>query len=190
MPPGIRNLSLVNSPGADLTIITPSSTFVSLFAGNGDIEIEGMKASGNIQTSNGRISMSNVRGHFDGTTNDGDISINNMEGTAGLETFDGGVWVENGKGEFDLESSNGEIFFQGELISGGKNGFYTSNGGVTVKLKGEPSIRLVATARNGIVSNSIPIRSNSPNNRSLSGIIGRGEAELIIQASNGSVNLD
>ena len=70
-----------------------------------------MEASGNLQTSNGRISMSDVKGHFEGTTTDGDINITNIEGTAGLEAFNGGVWVENGKGEFDLESSGQSEFW-------------------------------------------------------------------------------
>lgn len=188
--PGIRNLSLVNIPSADLTITVPSSTFVNLYTGNGDVEIEGLKASGSLKILNGRISMLDVEGHFDGTTSNGDINISTIEGNAELMTSSGGVRIENGKGEFNLETSNGEIFFQGELIQGGNNGFTTSNGGVTVQLQGEPSVRLMATTNNGIVSNSIPIRSNSPNNRSLSGIIGRGEAELIIQASNGSVTLE
>lgn len=188
--PGLRNLANVNSPVADIIITAPSTTFIDLTTNNGDVEIKGMLASGKVVTSNGGITLENVRGNFNGGTTNGEIRINSMVGNATLETTNGTVRVERGKGAFDLATKNGTIYFQGELTPGGKNGFLTSNGSIVVKLDANPSLRVLALAANGSVSSSLPFAVGSSDGNTLSGIIGAGEAELVIEAANGSVTLD
>ena len=100
--PGLRNLAKVNIPSADIIITAPSATFFDLTTRDGDVEIEGMRASGRLVTSNGGITLEHVSGDFDGGTTNGEINIDSMVGNASLETTNGTVRVQRGKGAFEL----------------------------------------------------------------------------------------
>ena len=172
--PGLRNFSKVNRPTANITITAHGDTFVDIATGRGDIAIEGMRASGKLVTSGGSISLDDAKGAFEGDSADGDINIFNMAG----------------KGAFELATSDGHIYFQGELTPGGRNGFLTSNGNIVAEIAGEPSLRILASALNGEVTSSLALASGSQDSTSISGIIGLGEAELVIEANNGTVTLN
>ena len=188
--PGLRNLAKVNIPSVDIIITAPSTTFVDVTTANGDLQIEGMRASGKLATSNGTITLEDVEGDFYGGTVNGDININSMSGNASLETTNGEVNVKRGRGAFELATGNGTIYFQGELTPGGRNGFITSNGDVVIKLDGELSLRVLASAVNGSVVSSLLLSAGSRDESNISGIIGAGEAELVINAANGTVTLE
>ncbi|MDA0769436.1 MAG: DUF4097 family beta strand repeat-containing protein [Chloroflexi bacterium] len=188
--PGLRNLAKLNIPSADIIITAPSTTFIDLITNDGDVEISGMQASGNLVTSNGGITLEDVSGNFNGGTTNGGISIDSMIGNASLETTNGTVRVERGKGAFELATRSGTIYFQGELTPGGKNGFLTSNGNVVVKLDGDPSLRVLASATNGSAVSSLALAAGTADDKNFSGIIGLGEAELVINAANGTVTLE
>lgn len=188
--PGLRNLANVNRPAANITITAPGDTFVDIATGRGDIAIEGMRASGKLVTSSGTISLDDVKGDFEGDAADGEINIVSMVGKASFETMNGTVSVKQGKGAFELATRNGNIYFQGELTSGGRNGFFSSNGDVVVELTADPSLRILASALNGKMTSSLSLTSGSQDSTSISGIIGRGDAELVIEANNGSVTLN
>jgi DUF4097 and DUF4098 domain-containing protein YvlB len=188
--PGLRNLSKVNRPAANITITAPRDTFIDIATGKGDIAIEGMRASGKLTTSGGSISLDDAKGGFEGGAMDGDINIFSLVGKASFETLNGTVSVKQSKGAFELATSDGHIYFQGELTPGGRNGFLASNGNVVVEIAGEPSLRILASALNGEVTSSPPLTSGSQDSTSISDIIGLGEAELIIEANNGTVTLN
>ena len=188
--PGLRNLAQVNGPSVEIIITAPSTTFIDVETHNGDVEIEGMQASGRVVTSSGAITLEGVIGDFVGGTADGEINIDSMIGKAFLETTNGDVNVVRGKGAFELATGNGTIYFQGELTPGGNNGFLTSNGNIVIKLDGEPSLRVLASTVNGRVVSSWTLAAGSMDDNSVSGVIGAGEADLVINAANGSVTLE
>ena len=166
---GIFNFG--DSPEADIVITAPSNTRVELRTGNGAIEVNGMRQSGTARTSNGGVTLTNVTGEFDVSTSNGAVDITQSKGT------------------FDIKTSNGKIEFDGE-ITGGSNRMTTSNGSIDVKLQGTPSIKLDASTSNGSVVSSIPITiSSGVDEKHLVGTIGDGDAELFIETSNGSVNI-
>jgi len=134
--PGLRNLSKVNRPAANITITAPGDTFVDIATGRGDIAIEGMRASGKLVTSGGSISLDDAKGTFEGDSADGDINIFNMAGRVSFEAMNGTVSAKQSKGAFELATSDGHIYLQGELTPGGRNGFLTSNGNVVAEIAG------------------------------------------------------
>ena len=158
-------------PGVDIDIMAPSSTSVELITSNGMIELRGMNESGTLRTSNGGIVMEDVSGDFSAHTSNGAIEV-----TAS-------------KGSVDLDTSNEHISFSGELAPGGRNEMETSNGGVDVTLQGTPSVRLDATTSNGTVTSKLPIVATVTGDNYLAGTIGKGEADLTISTSNGSVTI-
>ena len=108
-----------------------------------------------------------------------------------MRTSNGRIVVEEARGSLDADTSNGSIHFEGELESGSNNRFKTSNGGINVRLLGEPSVKLDASTSNGSIKCERPITTQgiSGKNR-LEGTIGNGDASLVVQTSNGSITVE
>lgn len=164
---GVFNLS--RNAGTDIDITAPSYARVELETSNGAIEINGMQRSGSALSSNGRIVLTNVDGDFDVTSSNGAVDITKARRT------------------FDVKTGNGKIKFDGEILDG-RNSLVTSNGGINVKLQGTPNVKVDASSSHGSVNSDIPITvASSMRDNHLVGVIGNGNAELLIEASNGSV---
>jgi DUF4097 and DUF4098 domain-containing protein YvlB len=176
--------------GADITVVAPPQTKVDLVTSNGMIEIEGMKASGILRSSNGQVTMTDVEGAFDVRTSNGRIEVSSMDGTATLDTSNGLVSLKEVTGAFDVETSNGPIFFSGEMTPNGENRLETSNGSVTVELQGTPGVNLDASTSHGRVTSRLTIEATRTDTEHLVGTIGAGEADLFIHTSNGSVTIE
>ncbi len=174
---------------ADILVTVPAGTSLTLETSDGDIAVTGTTGGGVLKTSNGKITLENVKGDFQGDTSNGDIEINTMEGSSLLRTSNGEVDIENARGEFNASTSNGAIFFSGEMIPGGSNRLTTSNGEVTVELQGTPSINLDASTSDGKVSSDLATLATETETNHLVGKIGAGEADLYIHTSNGDVTI-
>ena len=93
-------------------------------------------------------------------------------------------------GAFSVETSNGGIEFEGELAPGGVSDLRTSNGSISVKLAGQPNVRVDATTSNGTIVSRLPLDTATTEKHRLRGTIGKGEADLSVRTSNGSVNIE
>lgn len=160
-----------NSPGAEIVVSVPTNTHVKLDTSNGPIVVRGVEQSGTVETSNGSIDLTDIRGMFVAVTRNGQITINGLVGNVNLET------------------SNGRIEFVGEMIPGGRNEIRASNGSIDIVLRGTPSVNVDATASNGTIKSDVPIRTSSPKSTSLQGTIGSGAADLRVDTSNGSITI-
>jgi putative adhesin len=139
--------------GADITVTLPADTNVDLQTSNGGIEVVGLQNSGKLRTSNGMISLKDV------------------------------------KGEFEVNAMNGAIDFRGEMTAGGMNQLTTFNGSVEVTLLGEPSVKLDATTSNGEITCKLPIVAMESEVNRLVGVVGGGDAGLVIKTLNGSITV-
>jgi hypothetical protein len=122
-------------------------------------------------------------------TSNGGIEVVNIHNSGKLRTANGMISLENVKGEFEVDTSNGNIDFRGEMTAGGMNQLTTSNGSVEVTLLGEPSVKLDATTRNGEIICKLPIMATESGVKRLVGVVGGGDADLVIKTSNGSVTV-
>ncbi len=172
---------------ANILVTVPAGTSLTLETSNGEIAVTGTTGGGILKTSDGKITLENVKGNFQGDTSDGDIQIHTMEGSGLLRTSDGKVDIEDAKGEFNASSNDGAIFFSGEMIPGGNNRLTTSDGDVTVQLQGILSINLDASTSDGKVSSDLAILATETETSHLVGKIGAGEADLYIHTSNGDI---
>lgn len=90
------------SPGASVEITAPPDTVLELRTSNGAIIVDGITETGRLDTSNGKITLSNARGNFDARTSNGAIVVSEFVGTVTLNT------------------GNGPIDFDEELTPGGQ----------------------------------------------------------------------
>jgi Putative adhesin len=122
-------------------------------------------------------------------TSNGGIEVVDIQNSGKLRTSNGRISLENVKGEFEVTTSNGDIGFRGEMTAGGLNRLTTSNGSVEVTLLGEPSVKLDATTSNGEIICKLPIVATERGVKRLVGVVGGGDAVLVIKTSNGSITV-
>jgi hypothetical protein len=173
---------------ADIYVTVPADIALRLKTSNGEIEVKGTTGGGILETSNGAIVLSEVKGDFEATTSNGAVEIDTIEGRAFVKTSNGRVTLQEAKGEFNITSSNGDVSFSGEMTPGGSNRLVTSNGSIEVELTGILSVNLDASTSNGEVKHpDVAILATKTDTDHLVGTIGAGEAELYIETSNGDV---
>jgi DUF4097 and DUF4098 domain-containing protein YvlB len=122
-------------------------------------------------------------------TSNGGIEVVDIQNSGKLRTSNGRISLENVKGEFQVNTINGDIDFRGEMTAGGMNQLTTSNGSVEVTLLGEPSVKLDATTSNGEIICKLPLMATESGVKRLVGVVGGGDAGLVIKTSNGSITV-
>ena len=186
---GVGVFNFGRSPGADVVVVAPAETVLGLRTSNGGVIVEGIQASGTVDTSNGRITLREVAGDYDLDTSNGAVQVTGYRGNIRVETSNSSITVEQAVGQFDVETSNGRVALSAELTAGGSNAVRTSNGSVSITLLGTPSVRLDATTSNGAVSNDHPIVATRMDGAAQAGTIGAGDASLVVRSSNGSISI-
>ena len=185
---GVLSGPFGESGGATIEVVVPAAARVDLTTSNGPVELRGTEGGGELQTANGRIKVESSKGDLDARTSNGAITIRSFEGAAELATSNSRMAIEDAHGRFDARTTNGSIKFQGSIEPGSPSRLATSNGSVRVTLASEPSLKLAASTVNGRVRCGLPGFSASVDTgRKLEGTAGKGEAELTLETSNGSI---
>ena len=122
-------------------------------------------------------------------TSNGGIEVEDIQNSGKLWTANGRISLENVKGEFEVNAMNGAIDFRGEMTAGGTNQLTTFNGSVEVTLLGEPSVKLDAATSNGEIICKLPIAATESEVNRLVGVVGGGDAGLVIKTLNGSIKV-
>jgi hypothetical protein len=186
-------------PSAQIRVTVPAATEVTLETHRGSLALEGVEGASALRTSHGDIRVQHVRGALDASARHGAVEIADLVGSARVHSRHGDVTVRDAKGAFDVSTRHGAISLGAELLPGGRSRLETRNGSVAVRLLGSPNVRFEAWSRNGKVTSrfrsdeasrlSIP-RGRRRAETAVSGTIGRGEAELVIETRNGAVSIE
>ena len=122
-------------------------------------------------------------------TSNGGIGVVDIQNSGKFRASNGRISLENVKGEFEVNTSNGDIDFRGETTADGMNRLTTSNGSVEVTLLSKPSVKLDATTSNGEIICKLPIVATETGVNRLVGVVGEGDAVLVIETVNGSITI-
>jgi len=126
-----------------------------------------------LQTSNGGISLSDVRGRISFNARNGGVSLKNLGGNVTGETVNGGLHVE-------LTGSN----WEGEGLN-----VRTTNGGLSITVPDNYSAHLETGTVNGGFAASPSIAEVTRKTKQLSLDLGSGGTNLRIHTTNGGVSL-
>lgn len=119
---------------------------------DGNVSVSDVRGAVVASTSDGNISLSRVTGNVEVKTSDGDISIDEVKGDTRASTSDGNVVVSKVAGNTTMKTSDGDLTFRD--LSGSLDA-RTSDGNVTgniVEMKNEITIR----TSDGNISLSVP----------------------------------
>jgi DUF4097 and DUF4098 domain-containing protein YvlB len=126
-----------------------------------------------LQTHNGGISVSDVRGRINFEALNGGVSLKRLGGNVSGETVNGGLSVELAGGNWDGEGLNVK----------------TTNGGLSVSVPNNYSAHLETGTVNGHLAVSPSIAEIARETRELSLNLGAGGTNLRIYTTNGGVSI-
>ena len=175
---------------ARFAVTAPPPTRLEIDTRDAAMQVHGITGGGGLHTDNGSIDLNNAGGLFKVATTNGAITVTRFDGSAELRSTNGRVDVEESRGTFDVRTTNGVIVLDAELRSPGRHQVVSTNGAVTVRLAGQPSLRIDARSTNGAVVAHRPIAAADSTGHALTGAIGAGEAELRVLTTNGRIAIE
>ncbi len=124
----------------------------------------------------------------------GNLSVTNVSGglVRAIITTEGDITLTNiASGAVDAQNGLGDIFFDGELRSGGHYRFTSMRGNINLRIPFESSFRLVATAPSTRNIDLGPFRGSNmrfvSDGRRVAGQTGEGTATLTVTNQRGSI---
>jgi len=176
-----------------IELTVPREANLNLHSGDGHIRVSGVKGEQQIETADGHIDVSDLRGSIRLHSGDGHIEGSALDGSLDASTNDGHLRV---RGRFDslrLETGDGSI--TADVLPGSKLtsnwSIHTGDGSVTVRLADGIAADLEAHTGDGSISSQLPLMvSGVLGRRDLRGKLGGGGPTLQIRTGDGSIRLE
>ncbi len=184
-----------------------------IVSSNGGIRVNGVEGDARLRSSNGRISISDLKGALEANTSNGGIEIQQLDGSANLRTSNGAIRVDNVRGAFEaltsnagiearlteidpnrpirVETSNGSINVTLEQMKGHELRASSSNGSITIRLPESTAAKVRAHTSNSSITSDfdVLVKGGLKTKTRLEGTIGDGAGLLDVGTSNGSIRL-
>lgn len=142
-----------------------------------------------VETTNGEIDVRDVAGDptFDSTN--GDVTARNVDGSVSLSTTNGSVLARGIEGFAGAETTNGSIEVDVPAIDG-DTVIESTNGRIDAALGSALDADLSASTTNGTVTlHDLDFDALEHSGTSANGSLGDGTHELIVETTNGSIDL-
>ena len=200
---GIRRSVLIE-------VSVPSSSFVSVRTGDGNIDLEDITGGTRARTGDGRITATrlegivemksgdgninadSLRGELEITTNDGTISARDVEGQLVARTGDGNLRVEGRFETLDLRTGDGNIqttAFDGSVIDRDWR-LQTGDGNLTLRLPDSFAADLDARTGDGSVEVDLPVSVSGKIKKShIQGKMNGGGGPLRLTTGDGNIRV-
>jgi DUF4097 and DUF4098 domain-containing protein YvlB len=166
---------------------------VSAESVEGDVTLHG--GAGNISLSSveGGVSAEDVKGNVEVTSVEGDVLLRGVTGEVSVSAVDGGILLEGiTSSSVRVTTVDGDITFAGAIADGGRYGFTTHDGNVTIRPVGKINATVSVSTFSGEFESTSPVtvtRTQSGGNR-FSFTIGTGSANLDLEAFDGSIRFE
>ena len=143
-----------------------------------------------VSTSNGNVDISGVAGNISAHSSNGAITIDDVDGYISATTSNGQIKIQDTTGIKNIDSSNKEI--TAELFDFQDNiTIETSNGGITIFINPLLNAEIEMQTSNGQISISgISLDLSLSEEKHKIGTLGTGGNTILIQTSNGNINLN
>jgi len=126
-----------------------------------------------IESVNGGISVTAMRGQVDVETTNGGISLNDVSATARGRTVNGGI----------------SAVLKGDTLEGDTVDLRTTNGGIVIRIPESFSARLDVATVNGGVHADFPVTRSGHRNREVSATLGSGGPLIRARTVNGGIQI-
>jgi hypothetical protein len=125
------------------------------------------------------------------SSTNGGISIDNVRSRVDFKTVNGGVTLSRMGGEVEGRTSNGgvTVTLEGSTWDGQGLNVETSNGGITLAIPASYSARLETRTNNGSTTSDLPITVQGQIGRSISTDLGSGGPSIKLRTGNGGIRI-
>jgi RNA polymerase sigma factor (sigma-70 family) len=177
------------SASAELQV--PAGATLDLHTSNGGLTIDDVRGPIDGRTSNGAVWVSNNKGPLHVTTSNGKLVVKRGAGKMELKTSNGPIEVEGDRVAVTAQTSNGSVQFHGALVEGAHT-FTTSNGGVHLTLPKDAEFSLDATTSHGSIRTGFSLKREAGSGRThVKGTVGdHPSTSLKLRSSNGGISID
>lgn len=202
--------------GDEIELDVPRYATVNIKSRESGVTIESV---GKVRVENdgGDICLKNIAWGIEARTYQGSVTVGNSSGAMSLSTTDGNIVAyeaspseigdvfkaktTNGQialdkiehRQLDVGSISGSIKFAGEFLNGGQYNFSTSSGLILLVVPEKSSCWINASLAYGTFHSEIPLITENISNpngiKSLTGVLGKGEAKLSLKTYNGRINI-
>jgi len=158
---------------------------VTLRCANGDVQVESVS---------GDVQASDVRGHLEINSTSGDVDVRGARGDVSARSVSGDVSLDHVDGQdVRAETVSGDVGFAGPIHDGGRYGFHSHSGDLTVRPEGDFNAQVSVSTFSGDMESDWPMTIN-PNGgmvhpREWEFTIGSGSAKLTLESFSGTIYL-
>lgn len=184
---------LVNTKHLNTEVRMPKNANLELETSDGRVELSNLNGTIVVHTSDGAINASQLSGSIDIRTRDGDITADTLTGAFKLHSGDGKITGKTLDGKCDVSTRDGSIHLAGRFDS---LDIKSGNGAITARA--EPGSSIVSpwniTTRDGSVNMEVPknlqanLDARTGDGRISLGIPVSAEGDLDTKAIHGSIN--
>ena len=193
----------------DLTITVPAWMPLDLSGVYTDVTVVGVKAPINVETVQGEVSVDGGDGLVTLQSVQGTVELKNAKGRLEVHSVNEGVTVSASSGEVTAEtvngdvtlekvdatsvsatSVNGEMLYDGTIKDGGRYGFSTHNGDITVTVPPSSNAAVSVSTFNGEFASEFPVTlTETRKGKRFSFRLGTGSAQMTLESFQGSIEL-
>jgi hypothetical protein len=175
--------------GVDFDVLVPMDTRIDVDTSNGAISVEDIRGTIRLETSNGAIDVYDASGALTADTSNGRIEVVGFVGELLLETSNGEMWLEQVAGTVNAETSNGSVHYTGTPSAGG-NRIRTSNGSITARVPLDASIAFNASTSSGRIRSSLALVGDTEGDEWSAQLNPPVDVTFDLRTSNGTIRIE
>lgn len=202
--------------GDEIEIDAPRSAVLNIKSQESRMSVDSV---GKVSIKNvvGDVMLNNIAGGIDATTYEGDVVVEKSSGAISVQSITGNIAVSGASPseigdifkakttngaislqaiehrQLEVNTNSGSIKYVGEILANGQYTFGTQNGSILLNVPIDSSCKISATYGYGSFNSEIPLQKIEKNSltqtKSLSAMMGTGEAVLNFTTFNGSINI-
>jgi DUF4097 and DUF4098 domain-containing protein YvlB len=207
----VRTVPRRNGGDADYTIEVPANTPLTVTGISSDIEVQGVCgeaelqsvsgevhlvcAQGNVSVTSvsGDVTLADARGRIEISSTSGDVTVRGARADLAAHSVSGDVLLEHIDGqEVTAETVSGEVGFAGPIHDGGRYGFQSHSGDVTIRPEGAVNATISVSTFSGDLESDFPVtltRGGRLRPREFEFTVGSGSARLTLSSFSGTIYL-
>lgn len=177
---------------AVITVTIPHDCPIQLNLVSADAIITGMSARTSIKSAAGDVTLDGVTGHIDANTVSGAIEAQGLDGTVSFTSISGDLALAGGEiDRLGARTLSGKIAADVDLVGERAMNISTVSGEVALRLPSTTSAQVSLSSAAGRIDTSFDglDRADRPVARNVSGRLGDGSGQLIVNTVSGSVTL-
>lgn len=183
----------VTNRSVRIELTVPRNANLNLHSGDGHIRANGVSGELQMETADGSIEVSDLRGTVRLHTGDGHIEGSGLDGSLDASTNDGHLRIRGRFDQLRLETGDGSV--TADVMPGSKLtnnwSIHTGDGSVTLRLADGLAADIEAHTGDGSISSQLPLMvSGILGRKDLRGKLGGGGPTLQIRTGDGSIRLE